>query len=516
MHFSRPKNHLKFLIVLLFCWGTAFSVQAQKNKNREKSAAPAQTYRSELASNSFDNEHHVQALPDSALLLVSMKRNAWFGKNDFVLTKYDRALKPVWETRNEHLPNTGLLFVAAERGKIYLLFSTLTSQKLLLYQVNTNTGLGTVSEHTLPSTDILFKEMAALNGQVFLSGVNKFTLNMLHLNPQQEEIKLLPAVFGTEKDLGEFRVDTLSKAVEFVTAATNGQYAQVQVKRMNSKGDVTGSYFIQPDLNSRANNTLQPARLTPGDTLNKLLVGTYGYRTDKYANGLFISTLAGQIAYYDLYKLSHFFEYLSPGGERRMKAKLARKEERERALVMEHQVLLHPIMPHPQGFALVGEVYYPHYTTLTKGEFRKENGRLPNYNDKRITFDGYQFTHAIACVFDHEGNLLWDNTYKLRNLTHATLDPTLKAGVSPAGNITLVYQEKDFVWHKTLKPNISLTNKEKVLVRLQEKTEKMVTSTNEQIIHWYGSNFIAYGFQRIRPKQGEARTVFYLQNMAFE
>ncbi|KAA3436423.1 hypothetical protein [Rufibacter hautae] len=506
---------LKTLAILLLCWSLSFTTQArQRKKEKEKSAAPAQTYRSELASNSFDNEHHVQALPDSALLLVSMKRNAWFGKNDFVLTKYDRQLKPVWETKYEHLPNTGLLFIAAERGTIYLLFSTLTSQRLLLYQVNANTGLGKASEHTLPSPDILFKEMAALNGQVFLSGVNKFTLNMLHLNPQHEEIKLLPAVFGTEKDLGEFRVDTLSKAVEFVTAAANGQRTQVQVKRMNSDGDVTGTYFIQPDLNSRANNTLQPARLTPGDTLNKLLVGTYGYRTDKYANGLFISTLAGQIAYYDLYKLSRFFEYLSPRGERRMKAKLARKAEKERAMVMEHQVLLHPIMPHPQGFALVGEVYYPHYSMI-KGEYVKESGRTPDFNDRKVRLDGYQFTHAIACVFDHEGKLLWDNTYKLQNLTYSTLDPTLKAGVSPAGNITLVYQEKDFVWHKTLKPNLSITNKEKTLVRLQEKTEKMVTSSNEGIVHWYGGNFVAFGFQRIKPQHGSARTVFYLQNMVF-
>ncbi|ALI99625.1 hypothetical protein DC20_12395 [Rufibacter tibetensis] len=501
-------------IVALFCCALNAAAR-QKYKNREKPAPPDQTYRSELKSNSFDNEHYVQALPDSALLLVSMKRNAWFGKNDFVLTKYDRQLKRVWETKYEHLPNTGLLFISAERGRIYLLFSTLTSQKLLLYQVNAKTGMATASEHTLPSSNLLFKEMTALDGQVFLSAVDRFTLNMLHLNPLQEEVKLLPAVLGMEKDLGEFRVDTLSRAVEFVVAETNGQRSRVQVKRMNTKGDVTGTYFIQPDLNTRTNNTLQPARLTPGDTLNKFLVGTYGYRTDKYANGLFISTLAGQIAYYDLYKLSHFFEYLSPRGKRRMKAKLARKEEKERALILEQQVLLHPIMPHPQGFALVGEVYYPHYTTLTKDEFRKENGRLPHYNDKRIRFDGYQFTHAIACVFDHEGNLLWDNTYKLRNQTYPALDPTLKAGVSSAGNITLVYQEKDYVWHKTLKPNASFTNKERVLVRLQDKTEKRITSTNEQIIHWYGSNFVAFGFQRIKPAHGEARTVFYLQNMAF-
>ncbi|GGK59272.1 hypothetical protein ACD591_16600 [Rufibacter glacialis] len=507
----------QYLLVLLG-WGWVLTAQAQqkKEKDREKPAPPAQTYRLELESNSFEDAHEVHILPDSGVLIVSSKRNSWFGKNDFVLTKYSKELKQVWQSKHEHKSNHDLLFVAAEPKTAYLLFSTLNSKKLVLYQVDNATGAAKASEHTLPSSYITLKEMAALDGQVFLNGLDRSNLNMLHLDPRQEEIDLLPAVFGMEEDLGEFRVDTISRAVEFVVAESNGLRSRVQTKRLNPKGEVIGTYFIQPEIEYRNENTLQGARLTPGDTLSKILLGTFGYRTSVFSKGLFTSNLAGNVKYYDFSKLKHFFEYLSVRGERRMKEKFAKQEARGKPLVLRYRLLLHPVMPHPQGYAIVGEIYYPQYRNSGLNPYYDMTGRYPDIrqNSRRL-FDGYRFTHAIACVFDKEGNLLWDNSYKLQNETYNELAPTVEAGVSPEGNITLVYPDEEKIWYKTLKPNSTISNEEKVEVRLADESEKLYASNEEGIVHWYGSNFLAFGFQRIKPAQGEARTVFYLQNMAF-
>ncbi|MFB9865076.1 hypothetical protein [Rufibacter immobilis] len=506
------------LLILLLCAGWLLPAHARqkKEKDKEKPAPPTQNYRAELESNSFDDEHVVKPLPDSTLLVASFKRSSWFGKDDFTLTRYDRQLKQIWQTKHEHKPNHSLLFVSAERNNIFLLFSTLSNKKLLLYRVNPNTGNATYSEHELPSNNLTLREMEALDGQVFLSGLEGPNLNMLQLNPRQEEVKLLPAVFGMEEDLGEFRVDTLSHAVEFVVAESNGWRSRVQTKRINTKGDVIGTYFIQPEIDYRNYKTLQAGRLTPGDTLSKVLIGTFGYRTSIFSKGLFTSNLAGNVKYFDFSKLDHFFEYLSPRAERRMKAKFARQEAREKPLVLRYRMLLHPVLPHPQGYAIVGEIYYPQYRNNIENPYLA--GRYPMEMREprtRNMFNGYRFSHAIACVFDREGNLLWDNSYKLKNLTYPELAPTVEAGVMADGSIALVYPEEEKIWFKTLRPKQSLSNEEKVEVRLQEETEKMVSSNSEGIVHWYGGNFIAFGFQRIRPQTGEARTVFYLQNMAF-
>ncbi|WP_205501876.1 hypothetical protein [Rufibacter psychrotolerans] len=504
-------------LLLLLCWGGTFSAHArQRNKDKEKPAPPAQTYRAEIESNSFDDDHTVRALPDSSLLVVSTKNSSWFGKADFVVSKYDRQLQLVWQEKYEHKPSHDLLHIAADRNLIYLLFSTASSKKLVLYQLRLATGKGSFSEHELPSSYINIREMAALDGQVFLSGLDRQNLNMLHLNPSEEAIKLLPAVFGMEEDLGEFRVDTLTRAVEFVVEESNGWRSRVQTKRMNTKGEVIGTYFIQPEMDYRNDNTLQAGRLTPGDTLTKRLIGTYGHRTSIFAKGLFTSDLAGNLQYYDFSKLSHFFEYLSPRAERRMKAKFARQEAKGKPLVLRYRMLLHPVIPHPLGYAVVGEVYYPQYRDNNLYQYSPLAGRYPELRDIRSRVDGFRFTHAIVCVFDKEGKLVWDNSYKLKNRTYPLLAPTIEAGVNPQGHITLVYPDEEYIWYKTVRPNASLSDEEKVEVRVREESEKMLTNQTDGIIHFYGSNFVAFGFQRIRPAQGESRTVFYLQNMAFE
>ncbi|MBC3540367.1 hypothetical protein ACFSC6_12935 [Rufibacter sediminis] len=514
-------NPCRCLLFLLLCWGALFSAQARqkKEKDKEKPAPPAQTYRVELESDSYDDDHTVHPLPDSTLLVVSTKRSSWFGKNDFQLTRFSRDLKQLWQTKHEHKNNQSLMQVTAERNTIYLLFSTLNNKKIILYKVNAVNGEASFSEHTLPSSYITIKEMAALDGQVFLNGLDRDNLNMMRLNPNEEEVKLLPAVFGMEDDLGEFRVDTLTHAVEFVVSETNGWRSRVQTKRLNTKGDVIGTYFIQPEMDYRNDKTLQSGRLTPGDTLSKVLLGTYGYRTSVYSMGLFTSDLSSNIQYFDFSKLDNFFEYLGPRAQRRMKAKFTRREAKGKPLVLRYRMLLHSLIPHPLGYALVGEIYYPQYRSHDIGQYSQYGdlaGRYPYLRPNRSSMSGYRFSHAIACVFDREGKLLWDNAYRLKNETYPELAPTVEAGVTPAGNVTLAYPEDEYIWFKTLKPNASISNEEKVEVRLQEENEKLVSSSNEGIVHWYGGNFIAFGFQRIRPAQGQARSVFYLQNMTFE
>ncbi|MGV3539182.1 MAG: hypothetical protein ACO1OQ_05185 [Rufibacter sp.] len=514
---------MSFLLRSKICWALAlccglmcFSAQAQKKKKKAKDeiavpAPPAQTYRAEMESSSFDDEHTVFPLPDSTLLVVSTKHNSWFSKEEFVLTRYNQRLEQIWSTKHEHEPGTALQHIASDQQQIYLLFSTREPKKQLLYQVNPGTGTATFSEHILPTSYIGIKEMKAVSGQVYLYALEHMKLTMLHLNPAQEEIRLLPAVFGMEDDLGEFRVDTLTKAVEFVVNESNGWRSRIQTKRMNALGEVIGTYFLQPQ---GMDNQLHIARLTPGDTLSKLLIGTYGYRTNIYSKGLFTGDLLGNHKYYEFSQLEHFFEYTTPGRQRRLREKFAKREAEGKPLILRYRLLLHPVMPHPQGYVMVGEIYYPQYSNrgyVSPG--MNDFGTNTPYS-RRVS-EGYRFTHAIVCVFDRQGNLLWDNAFKLQNNTYAQLAPTVEAGVLPNGHITMVYPEDEHLRYKTVQPKTTLSNEEMVQVRLKEETEKMVSSNGEGVVHWYGGNFVAFGFQRIRPQAGEARSIFYLQNVSF-
>ncbi len=495
----------------LAVWGQNKKLEAEK----APSAEPIQTHRVELESNTYDDDHTVIPLPDSTVLLLSTKRNPWFGKATFFLTRYDRQLKQMWQREYERQYGTDPDHHAVDRQQAFFLFSTSDSKKLLLYRVNLATGQEIITEHKLPTSSLQIQEIKALQGQLFLYTLQNLNLQMMLLDPAQEEPRILPAVFGTEEDLGDFRVDTLAKAVEFVVAETNGFRSRLQIKRLNAGGDVLGTYFLQPSLNAPNDNILQTGRLTPGDTLSKLVFGTYGYRTAQFARGLFSSDLSGKIKYHDFSKLRYFFEFLTPRRQKKLQEKFARQEALGKPLVLRYRLLLHPVLPHPNGYAVIGEVYYPQYRNgISASPYVYPS--LPRQSNSRRMFDGYRFTHAIVCVFDPQGNLLWDNSYQLSNNTYPDLAPTVEAGVSADGHITLVYPKDDVLKFKTLRPNLSISNNIEVAVRTNVDTEKLASSEREGIVNWYGNTFIAFGFQRIRPQTGSARTVFVLQEMTFK
>ncbi|GAA4314438.1 hypothetical protein GCM10023183_34630 [Nibribacter koreensis] len=239
----------------------------------------------------------------------------------------------------------------------------------------------------------------------------------------------------------------------------------------------------------------------------------YGYKTDEYVQGIYSINLQGEMRYFDFGKLRHFYEYRSsPAAALRMKSRALRNEAKGKAPIKQNRITLDKIQPHPQGYALVGVLYKSMYKTETQEE---KSGFLlaqTTRTTKHKIIHKYQ--HAIACVFDYNGNLLWDNSYKLTNNSRSNFGLGVKTAITPEGNIIMTYIKDSEIFYKIVQPTSSSSNK--VILQLHNTAEKRVISSQEDIQHWYGCNFIAFGFQRINSKTGPSRTVFYLQQVAFE
>lgn len=518
-------KHLWCLLVIW--WGIGFAALGQnpkKKKNEEKTYEPAQTHRAEIESDSYEEDHWVHPLPDTSLLVISQQNKSWFSKEKFKLSRYNRKLEQIWQTEHEQPESSQLISVTSEDSLTFLLFSVnRDSRKLILFQVSITTGHATHSEHKLPNSNLHIREVAASKGKLFLSALDNAKLTMLLLNPVEEECRHLPAVFGQEEDLADFRVDTLTHAAEFVVVESYGFRSRIQVRRLFPNSDSAGTYFIPPRLDYRNDNHLQNARLTPGDTLHKRLLGTYGYRNGVYASGLFSSDLAGNTKYFDFGQLNHFFDYMSERRQRKLKEKVARNEAKGKTATVKYRLLLHPLQPHPQGYAMVGEVYTPLYSNSpyrTNNYYRYDPSfdamRYPNLiPTARNGPQSYRYSHALICVFDPEGNLLWDNNYKLKDQTTSSLAPSVETGVTADGRVALAYPDEEKIYYKVVQPNTTHPNDDYLTVRAQTEEERVTETNHEGITHWYGSHFIAHGFQRIRPQEGKSRSVFYLQEIEF-
>ncbi|MGV3539181.1 MAG: hypothetical protein ACO1OQ_05180 [Rufibacter sp.] len=492
---------------------------------------PTRGYLAEMVSSPYDDRHWIQPLPDSTLLLVTTKPGVASKKEQFLISRLNHTLQPVWQKRFEQSPFSQLNHVQAEGPYLYLLFSFPGTQSVLLFQVAVADGAALITHHELPEENLTITGMAVTQGQVLLSAQQQKSVLLLGLNPAERKAKLLPAIYGPTEILTDFRTDAYSKAAELVVTEPGGSQSKLQVKQFAPHGDLLGTHFV------RSQNSLLEARLSPGVLTDKVIFGTFGFRDARYSQGLFTSNLAGDLQFYPLAKLDEFFSHDNSRKLKRLQRKYERHERKGKTYKLRYQVLLHPILPHPSGYVMVGEVYevmyskspfpqtkntyYRDHTAVTDGSFFQgtsslflgKNQPVTLLGDTRI-YTNYRYKAALALVFDPKGKLLWDNSLSL-NHQKAAITPTVTAAVAPNGDIVLAYQRDGELHYETMSQappaGKSLVGEFPVLA----SKDKIGPSRNpEGVIRWYGNHLIAYGYRRSGSDR-RAKTMLYLQSISF-
>jgi len=317
------------------------------------------------------------------------------------------------------------------------------------------------------------------------------------IDPAQTEILKIPAIYDQSSALSEFQADTISQRAEFILSESNGSKGRLQVKRLAPDGRLFSLSFLQdPQYNYLA------GRLSPGDSSTKLLAGTYSYRDLRYAQGFFAGNyIPGNnepLQYHDFTTFSHYFDYLRPGRQEKLKRKVARLKATDKLYQFRQRLLLHRLYPMASGFLLVGELYFPHYQNEGTG---------------RGAFDGYQFTQVLTAAVDKQGNLLWENSFPLQDIRTFTLQEMVTVGVW-GEKVIFGYPEAEKLWYKEFRTAETTPNDSFISIMPPLPSDKVYTTYPEGLAYWYNQHFITYGVQHIRGLKG-SRTVFYLNKVSF-
>jgi hypothetical protein len=264
-------------------------------------------------------------------------------------------------------------------------------------------------------------------------------------------------------------------------------------------------------------------------------MGTYSLRDATYAQGLFASDLRPTtgtgtkppLRFYDFFHLKHFFDYLKPSRQARLRLRIQRRIARSGPPTRWHyRLLLHELLPQPDGgYVLVAEVYYPHYRYNSYGNYTGPFNNLGNqfggagYGNSRV-FDGYQTTHALVCGFDRSGTLLWDNIFVVENLRRYELEEAVRLQALPDGRLVLAYLDEEKLRYKLINRTEPAPNDQHVLIQTgpnsnDTSTERIMDTSQADLLPWFGSRFVAIGYQRVRVEHGKDREVFFLNSVAF-
>ncbi|MBB6612841.1 hypothetical protein H7F15_17500 [Pontibacter sp. Tf4] len=470
---------------------------------------PTQPNRLELDLDFYKTEAELIATPDSSLLLFTRTDRTWTNPPVFQFTRYNHQLQAMWTEQVMLHPISKYMAHYTALPHTYIAFSGKDKHEFQFVKLNLQTGAVQKHEFRIEAIDSVYVFKVVDDNYFLVSRSGKDnTPTLLHLNEKTGEIKPLPSVYGSESAFSDILVQEPESQVSVVLSESNGRVSRLQTKLFDAGGKLLNNYFMHPKAGQRP----LVAEITPGDTTERLLLGTYANRDLRYATGFFaapVTSDGSDARYYSFTELKNFFKYMKPRREARARKREANRLKAGKEPGLQYRVLLHDVYPATNGYILTGEVYVT-----------ENNGSLY----RMYTISGgsaqipklYRRTQAIALGFDQDGVLLWDNSFPLKDVESNQLRPTVEIVASPDGKVVIAHPDEDAEIHYQYMNQDAYTEEETSFELLPQNPDAKITSTNlSGIISWYGLNFAAYGWHRIKSPGSESRMVFYINKVSF-
>ena len=505
-----------------------------------------------------ENMHIVPVEEDVVVLFSEAEQ----GK--YVFTRYNTDLQQDWAIDCQVNPALDLTRYIYRNKALYLLFSRYKTPVYQVVKLNVRAGFAAKYEfNSLDKLDIV--DFDAIGNNIFVAGKTRNEPVLLRINLLERQTKVLPSAFRVRTDIQSIEADSVHGLINAVYVTTKGRDKTVFVKTYSPEGEVVTNAALAADrkiqyqlLNGKVSNLN-----TPGE---QLVIGTYGTQgpvysrasnynpwgwgqgslstsTADYSQGLYITKLEGGKEmfnkYYSFTDFKNFFSYMSGRQQERMQARIKRQKERGKDLRLQYRLLVHDIIQRNGQYVMIAEAYYPEYRNMNNwgggpmwgnpwgmgmGGFGIGLGNpwgpwgYGPYSGFRNypVFDGYVYTHAVIAGFDMQGNLLWDNSFEISDTKTFLLKEKVKVGFD-GNQVTLAYNQGGRLRTKVIRGNEVAEGKESVALSAEFGGDKVTKSQNDDVEHWYGNHFLAWGYQRIRNDENAQargrREVFYLEKV---
>ena len=260
------------------------------------------------------------------------------------------------------------------------------------------------------------------------------------------------------------------------------------------------------------NNRPKTKTLTIGENLSNIAIGFYFTE--------FQGRRQRKIHYYPFSEFENFWGDISKKSEERIKKNKAKAKKKGKSLSIGYRILPNKIVQRNGELVYIGEAYYPTYRTETYTTTTTTNGVTTTTTNTRQVFDGWRFTHGLVAGFSLEGDLKWEKSFTIGTKSFS-LTPKIKIfGDDQAEDLVMVYQEDNELKSQVLSGNNLKVKKESITITPSKEYEKLKGTYQQNIEHWYGNNFVTYGYQRVVDKDkrlGKRReTIFYFNKISYE
>lgn len=416
-----------------------------------------------------------------------------------------------------------MIFVGglARDSYVYFLFHSISTKAFELIRMDHDDGqYRTYSVNgfiRFSATEFRVTKQALLIGGYF----NRVPL-VLYYDLTAHQSRILPGLLNEDGELTQVKVFEDDSFQVLISGRNYKKQKTIWIKNYRPDGTLIDNYTLEPEENvgfifgrsTRSVNDMQ------------ILSGVYGHRNSEYSRGLFITSIdptgLQQTKYYNFGDLENFFNYMKAKRSNRIKERIERRKIRGKKVKFNYRFLIHEVIEHDDQFIVLGEAFYPQYSTVSNSSYRgffypRSFTGNPLIRGDQV-FDGYRYTHAIIIGFDKDGNLLWDNSFEINDVKTYFLEQFVRFSVRDE-KITLLYLFDNQIRTKIIRDNQVLEGQTIDPIRTLYEDDKLVREkrNNSHLNYWYGNNFYAYGIHEIENESGDQaapkRRVFFVNKI---
>ena len=433
----------------------------------------------------------------------------------FNFQKFDINLKPIWQKQLTQDAKFRTVLTYDTDQYIYYLFREYDTNHYQFLRINLDDGsVEAVEGNLIDQFDV--QHFKVMGSQAYLGGYRHSRPVVVVFSFFDHSTKVLPGMYVNHMELNSLEVDEAHREVNVLVHSSRRRCRfSVRTYSYNNKLLRTVDF-------DGTKNSLISGKLLPVDENESLLVGNYSTDCTPYSQGIYVTRIrhndrnatdasteaVNNIQYIEFSQLQNFFNYLRPQRQQKLRAKAQRKKEEGKDYKFRYRLLVHDLLPTPDGLTLVAEVYYPQYrgSSLPYGGFQRGADR----------YEGFRYTHAFICGFDRQGKLLWDNCLPIKELISPDLTEMVQ--LSQQGDrMVLAYPNDGEITTEVIQGSKVLKETEKFKLKTNADDERVTFSAHDNLMAWYGRHFLACGFQKIALSTNytSQREVFYLNKLTY-
>ena len=491
---------------------TAF---AQKKKDRNTSNLIFQPHRVEFEANRNNDFTIINGEEDGLGVIIESFRKV--GKQlEWTFVKLDGNLEEEWQKNFNVNISSRLLGYEYAEGKYYVLASAsqYRTEELLVFEIEDEKvrkfEITTVFPISLDYFEVI-GETLLLGGTVNLKPV------IITYNVNEKKPKVLPGFYENRNNIMDIIIDDDESMFTVVMRErlVTKQYT-TRAKTFTSDGLLVQDVLIEPG--ERRN--LIDASSTTFDNGIQLMAGAHSKKSTSYSKGLYLAKFVNGrqqfIRYHQYADLQNFFGYLNSKKEKRIKKRIEKRKSLGKKNKFNYRLVVHDILEREDGInILVGEAYYPRYSNST-------TYANPYFNSGNASgFLGYKYTHAIVVAFDANGEILWDHSFKIRDVLTYSLDKFIAINMVE-DDIVLMYLEENEIRTKVVARSDVVEGQTFTPVKLNDQQEEVRSRDPEieGLEPWVEGSFYAYGIHSVSKSQssvfGGSRKVFYINKILYD